>query len=154
MANALYYDILLGVKAAVDALELLIPVDSVNPCSARIQKLPWVKAPQVGIVVSPTRELVEMATNAEDDITYGVQVTVIQPSNSNLTENLNELLTIRETLIKAFQPTSTQAPLATVSNVFNVTIESGPIFDPTAFQAQFDIQALLLRFTARRQRGL
>ena len=154
MANALYYDILLGVKAAVDALQLTVPVDSVNPCQARIQKLPWVKSPQVGIVISPTRELIEMATNGEDDIAYGVQVTVIQPSNSNLTDNLNELLTIRETLIKAFQPTATQPPLATVASVFNVTIESGPIFDPTAFQYQFDIQALLLRFTSRRARGL
>lgn len=159
-ADAIYFQILEAVQAKIDALAFnsidKLLIDSVTEqITTYVSKFPWNRNDmRRGIHITPTRETIERVVNSSDDFAFGVQVTVVQASNQDLTTGIEEEMELRQRLIGAFQPTPTQEPLAGVSDVFDVVIEPGPVFDPSSFLNQHDVQALLLRFKVRRQRGL
>lgn len=147
----LYQQVLDAVADKIGALSLA----GLPSAEIFVRKLPWNKNnTEPGIHVTPTRETVDRVTTSHDDFGYGVQVTIVQPSNQNLTKNLETELDWRRSLIQAFQPTSVQLPLAGVGEVFDVRIEPGPVIDPSTFLLQYDVQAVLLRFFTREVRGL
>jgi len=149
--SPLYQQILDAVADKVGALSLSGLVSS----EVFVRKLPWNKnSVEPGIHITPTRETIEQVVTSHDDFGYGVQVTIVQPSNQNLTKNLETELDWRRSLIQAFQPTHVQLPLPGVGEVFDVRVEPGPVIDPSTFLLQHDVQAVLLRFFTREVRGL
>ncbi len=156
-SDALYQQILDAVANVIAGLDLSIDGDEVLDVYNR--KLPWNQANiEKGIHVSPTREQIIRTWNSANDIGHGVQVTICWPSNQKLIDNkgigLGEELLVRETLLRAFEPTPAQVPLTGVSEVYQAEVEPGPVIDPGSFINQFDVQALLLRFWCRVPRGL
>lgn len=146
-----YQQILDAVADQIGALSLA----GLPSAEVFVRKLPWNKNnTEPGIHVTPTRETIDRVTTSHDDFGYGVQVTIVQPSNQHLTKNLETELDWRRSLIQAFQPTHLQLPLAGVAGVFDVRIEPGPVIDPSTFLLQYDAQAVLLRFFTREVRGL
>lgn len=115
-----------------------------------IAKLPWVEndGNLPGIILTPVPEQEKPATNASDDIGYGVQVTIAQTSNRDLTANADRAYYWRETIMGLFR----QKRLSGVSNSYIATIEPKPVIDPTAFSNLFDATAFVVRVWTRKQR--
>lgn len=115
-----------------------------------IAKLPWIEADSQlpGVVLTPVPEIEKPATNASDDIGYGVQVTIAQPSNRNLTSDADRMFYWRETIMGLFR----HKRVSGVSASYNTLIEPKPVIDPAAFSNLFDATAFVVRVWTRKQR--
>jgi hypothetical protein len=115
------------------------------------QKLPWnLERITEGVYVSPVRETSSEANNIKDDVRYGVQITMFSASNKDLTTNLDRLLLWRQEISWAFR---SQAMPGMLAQVFDVTLEPGPVIDIGAWKEQFDASTLVLRCRSRESRG-
>lgn len=124
------------------------------------QKFPWnrgvllEKDELAAIWVTPLNDQIRPVLNQADDFGLGVQITAAQKTNQHLTDGLTADLLCRQQLINAFLPVAGQAALAGVAEVHDVRIEPGPVIDPAAFGAQYDVSAFVIRCFNRRTRGL
>lgn len=138
---------LTAVAAKLQALSLA----GIASSSIVVRKLPWNRNQIMpGLFVTPTQETLSPATNLRDDVGYGVQLTLVRPSNQDLSADLSTELAWREQVSRAFR----ESALADVDEVFTVRIEPGPIIDPASFAAQYDVQTLVVRCVAREARGV
>lgn len=105
-----------------------------------------------GIFVAPANERIAGAMNDADDFGLGIGVTVARKGNQDLTANLSAELLCREQIQNALLPSRGQPALAGVDDVYDVQIEPGPVIDPGAFLAQYDIGGFTARCINRRNR--
>jgi len=112
-------------------------------------KLPWATDDfnLPGVLLTPVPELEKDATNASEDIGYGVQVTIAQASNRNLTSNADRLFYWRETIAALFRNKR-----LSVSGCWKCSIEPKPVIDVAAFANLFDATAFTIRAWFRVQR--
>lgn len=145
--DSVYYRCLSAVAARLGALGL----SGIAGASIIVRKTPWNRNLAVpGIFVTPSSEAhIEPATNLRDDVSYGVQLTLVRASNQELSANLATELSWREQVSRAFRENT----LAGVDEVYTVRIEPGPVIDVASFAAQYDVQTLVLRCVARETRG-
>lgn len=145
--QAVYYRCLEAVAARLATLGL----GGIAGSSIVIRKTPWNRnLATPGIFVTPSSEVpIEPATNARDDIGYGVQLTVVRASNQDVSANLAAELSWREQISRAFR----ESALAGVDEIYTVRFEPGPVIDAASFAAQYDVQTLVLRCVARETRG-
>lgn len=142
MADAVFYACLVAVRDTIIALHL----DGVADTQIVWQKHPLNMAGITeGVFVSPVSETIAPATNRKDEIGYGVQVTMVQASNQDLTANANRFLLWREQIRQAFH----ERPLSGVDTVYRCRIEPASVFWPEGFRNQFDIGALVVRCFSR-----
>lgn len=115
------------------------------------EKLPWIENDSMlpGVILTPVPELEKNATNASDDIGYGVQVTVAQSSNRDLSTNRDRIYWLREKIAGLYR----NRRLA-VSGVgtYICSIEPKPVIDVAAFVNLFDATAFVVRVWVRTQR--
>lgn len=134
------YQCLTAVKTAIESLALAGDPPIV------IQKQPWNRGSlQEGIFLSPLPETISPATNCEDDVGYGVMVVLICASNQDLTGNLDQMLTWRESISQGLR----NQTLAGVPEVYNTRVEPSSVFWPEGFEQQYDVGALVVRCVAR-----
>jgi hypothetical protein len=140
-----------AVLAKIQAL----PLTGIDPLNWHKRKFPWNRATlQPGGFVTPMNDRWVPATNESDDVEYPIQVTVVRASNQDLELNLSSHLLWREQIRHALLPRAGFPALAGVSEVINVIVEPGPVFDSGAFANQYDVGALIVRCIARERRGL
>lgn len=111
-----------------------------------VRKLPWddgVAHP--GVFIVPVPEIEKPATNASDDVGFGVQITIAQTGNRYTEAYADQLYYWRETAMGLFR----SRRLAGVSDVHNCTIEPRPVIDPAAFAALVDATAFVVRAWVR-----
>jgi len=156
-ARTIHMRILIAVAEQVKRLNLEVLDDD---DAVKILKVPIdVKRLGAGCFVSPAIEKFDpMVENTSDDFGFGAQVTLIEASNQQLNgdteaglDEMDRFLLWRERVTDWFLPT-TEEPLAGVPEVHTITYEPGFLYDPTAFQNQYDAQAILLRCWYRKQR--
>lgn len=114
-------------------------------------KLAWGDDMSVpGVLLSPVPEMEKPgATNVDDDIGYGVQVTIAQSGNRDPATNKDRLFYWRETAAAALR----SKRLTAGAYVFHqVTIEPRPIVDPGAYAANVDATAFVVRCWYRSRR--
>ncbi len=142
MSDAVFYACLVAVRDTIRGLDLADVPDA---------QIVWQKHPlnmeslTSGVFVTPVPETITPATNRKDDVGYGVQVTMVQASNQDLTANTDRFLLWREKIRKAFQ----ERPLAGVASVYRCKIEPASVFWALGFQQQHDIGALVVRCYSR-----
>ena len=132
-----------------------LDIEGFTAAQIKKQKLPY-KRDRVaaGLFVTPTPEIYRPGvSNCEDDIGYGVAITMLQASNQSLEfdDDSDIFIRNRDRIIEHYLPT-TDVPLPAVPEVYTVEIEPGPVFDPGAFAAQFDGSGFVLRFWVRKLR--
>jgi hypothetical protein len=115
------------------------------------RKFPWdVNVNLPGVTLVPVPEIEKPATNASDDIGYGVQVTIAQTSNRKLSANADRLYYWREQAMATFR--RPPGRLSGVSVVYTLVIEPKAVVDPSSFVGQVDATAFVVRCWARVQR--
>ena len=160
MANATLYDILVAVKADLSALSLkgMPPANIIihKAITTKLRDLPAVRFPC--IVIAPWgRETMPPAagTNVRDDITYPVAIAMMaseatdneQPGQRQ-TQNLNQYLTWRETIISSFH----NQRLTTLCQ--QGFVQPLDIVDNTSWhQKNLWVSGLILNCTSRKTRG-
>jgi len=146
MPDAVFKQCLDATKTQIEGLTL----SGVANADIVVQKLPWDRnVTKPGIFIYPVPETLAQATNASDDVGYGVMVVMVQASNQNLTSNVNRLLTWRQQISRHFR----FQRLTGVSEVFQCLVIPQPVFSPGDFLNQFDVSALLIRCMSRESRG-
>jgi hypothetical protein len=125
------------------------------------RRFPWVRgAITTGVFITwgglkPERSYTEYggirATNLDVVKGYPAQITIVRPSNQDLSAD-DQWLQWRERADWAFLP-RTEPAAPGLPWVENILIEDGPILDAAAFNAQFDVQALVVRAVCRERRG-
>lgn len=115
------------------------------------RKLPWdVGVSLPGLFMTPVPELEKPATNKSDDVGYGIQITIVQASNRDLTANADRLYYWREEAMDTFR--SKRLAGAGDANIHLVDIETRPVIDPASFARQIDATAFVLRLWTRKAR--
>lgn len=146
MADAVFKQCLDAVTTQIKILSL----SGVSNDSIVVQKLPWDRnVTKPGVFIYPVPETLVQATNASDDVGYGVMVVMVQASNQNLTSNVSRLLTWRQQISRHFR----FQRLTGVSEIFQCLIVPQLVFSPGDFLNQFDVSALLIRCMSRESRG-
>lgn len=107
-----------------------------------------------GIFVAPANERINPVLNCADDFGEGIGITVARKGNQDLTAHLSAELLCRQQLANALLPSHGEQALPGVPDIYDVQIEPGPVIDPGAFLAQYDIGSLTVRCLNRRTRGL
>jgi len=116
-----------------------------------IRKLPWEDPSEddlPGVYLVPVPELIKDATNASDDYGFGVQVTIAQDSNRNLTANADRLFWWRETGMGLFY----NKRLSGIDGSYKCVVEPKPVIDPANFRDMVDATAFVVRVWVRKQR--
>lgn len=142
--------------AEIQALQLPAPWGSEAVAK---RKFPWNRGMLAGgekalVLVTPLNDRTRQVLNQSDDFEYGIQITAAVKSNEHLTEYLSADLLCRQQLMNAFFPVAGQAALSGVSQIYNVTVESGPVIDPASFDRMYDVSAFIIRCFERRTRGI
>lgn len=142
--------------AKIQALQLPAPWGSEAVAK---RKFPWNRGMLAGgekalVLVTPINDRTRQVLNQSDDFELGCQITAAVKSNESLTEHLSADLLCREQLMNAFLPVAGQLPLAGVPEIYNVTVEPGPVIDPASFDRMYDVSAFIIRCFNRRTRGL
>ncbi|MFQ5495929.1 MAG: hypothetical protein ACE5EX_11175 [Phycisphaerae bacterium] len=115
------------------------------------RKLPWdVGVNLPGLFMTPVPEIEGKSTNASDDVGYGVQITIVQASNRDLTANADRLYYWREEAMDKFR--SKRLAGSGDANIHLVEIETRPVIDPASFARQIDATAFVLRCWTRKTR--
>lgn len=145
-----------GIVAKLQTLTLPSPWESAAVVK---QKVPWNRGmvsltKDASIFVTPQSEQLTPILNTADDFGEGVQVTLVRKGNQHLTENLSAELRCRQQVANALLPAHGEQALPGVPDIYDVRIEPGPVLDAGAFQAQYDVGALVVRCLNRRSRGL
>ncbi len=114
------------------------------------KKVPWseddTKLP--GVLLTPVPEVEQNATNASDDIAYGVQVTIAQISNRDTEANADRIYYWRERLMGLFR----NKRVTGVTGSWKCTIEPKPVIDLPSFANLYDATAFVVRVWVRTQR--
>lgn len=136
-------------KQCLDAVGAVIQglvLTGISNTDVYVRKLPWNRnAVTPGIFITPKTETTIERANQTDDFGYGVQVTVVQKSNQNLTANLGAELLWRQQIRNAF----IEQRLTAVEEVYSVTYEPGSVILPEGFAAMYDVQAMIFRCKTR-----
>lgn len=133
----------LGITFAVGAGELA-------DASKQIRKVPWdLNLPTPNLIVSPVPETVQGGTNGEDDVVYGVMVTLVTKTNRDPVLHIYRELKWREQIRQAFH---NKIDWTTTTGIVICTVEPGEALIPEAFRINYDAQYLLLRCQVREVR--
>jgi hypothetical protein len=132
----------------------------VEPESIVIQKLPvdrrfgatgGIALPAV--VISPERETMDprVGTNALDDVTYTVRLTMFDRDNqeTTLAAHLDRYLAWREQIARAFR----NQRLNGVPEIFTASVEPTEVINAGEWAKNLFVSAVLLKFTSREPRG-
>ena len=145
--DAIHYQCCEAIQAFIQALSLT-GLDSAN---VKIQKFPKNRdGMAVGCYITPLRESREPADTGRDEISYRVQVTLVQASDGDLTSNLATELLWRQQITLAMS----EHPLTGVEEIHSVIVDPGPVVIPSAFLAQYDISTILLRCDCQLDRSV
>ena len=140
-------------KQCLDAIQTQIKtlgLSGVSNDNIVVKKLPWdhnVSKP--GVFIHPIRETLRQATNASDDVGYGIQVVMVQAANQDLTSNFNRILMWRQQISRHFR----YQRLPGVSEVHQCIVIPQDVISPGAFANQFDVSVLLIRCMCDEPRG-
>lgn len=140
---AIQYQCLERVRDVVRGLTLA----DVESASVVASKFPWTyTSMSAGVFCTPTAESNRPKTNVSNEIGYAVQVTCVQPSNEDLTGDLNRFLLWREQVRQAFK---TPPADLTAIGVYKTLVEPRAVLLPEAFARQYDAGAVVIRCFVR-----
>ena len=146
MADAIFKQCLDATTTQIKSLSL----SGVSNDNIVVKKLPWDRnVSKPGIFIHPVRETLRQATNASDDVGYGIQVVMVQAANQDLTSNFNRILMWRQQISRHFR----YQRLPGVSEVHQCIVIPQDVISPGAFANQFDVSVLLIRCMCDEPRG-
>lgn len=161
-SNPVYFRVTDGsgavLKQCLDAVQARIQglmLDGLDAANIVVGKAPSdLNLTLPAIQITPTgREAIDAAegTNRRDDVGYPVLVTIFAADNQDQTANLNQYLTWRQQIARAFR----NQRLPGVSEIVTATVEPDPVVDSAAwFERNLFVSSLLIRFLSREPRGM
>lgn len=150
MSDTLYQSLSMRcMQAILDRIQSL-GLPGIDELSFYIRKFPWnIQVTHPACLLYPVNERVAGGTNASDDVGIGIGITFTQPSNRDLSQNMDRLLFWRENTLAALH----NSRLEGICEVYLVTVETAnTVFDPFSFAAQYDATQLIARCMTRRLR--
>ena len=152
MADSIHFRLLEAVAHEIQQLCL----DGIDDANITLLQVPddkeqWLPS-LPGIIVAPFgQEQIEQATNASDDITYPVLVSILEAANQAQLTGLNQRLVWRECIIDHFLHNRLQFDVGT--QPFDQEVEPLAIVDPNAWgERQLYVSALVVRCKVRKTR--
>jgi len=136
--DAIHYQCCEAIQAFIQALSLT----GISSSNVKIQKLPRNRdGMAVGCYITPLRESREPVDTGRDEISYRIQLTLVQASDGDLTSNLAAELLWRQRITLGLS----EKALSGVAEIHSVLVDPGPVVIPSAFLQQYDISTILLR---------
>lgn len=159
MADAVHYDCLQGVQAAIQALTLTLPDASALPdAQVYLRKLPTDRAvplPAVIVAVPPSPETLDTpGAVGADDWGYPCWVVLVVAANGDLTIDGDYELRWRQQIRDTFHNRRPSAVVSALSvPLKRCVVEPGPVIDVSLFQqANVWVSSLLVRVVTREVR--
>lgn len=135
-----------------DAHQKILGLSLYNITSANtvVRKVPWdLNLATPSCIVSPTGETQIPGTNGEDDVEYGVMVTLCTRTNRDPDLHIYRELKWRQDVRQAFH---NKIDWCSLPSLILCTVEPGDALIPEAFRINYDAQYLLLRCRIREVR--
>ena len=154
--EAVFYQCLTAVRSRIRALAL----SGIADASIVAKKLPLPRAFRdtggialPAIIITPHRDRIDTAagTNARDEITYHVLVTIFAADNqeATLAASLDTYLKWRQRIHTAFR----NQRLTGVSSIVNCRVESYDVLHGPSWMDNLFVSGLILQFISRETRG-
>lgn len=141
-SNAVLYRALVAVRDVIQGLSL----SGIDNNDIVWRKVPWDREiDHPGIIVSPTKEALQPASNLRDDVDYPIMVTMIRVSNQHFTGGMDVFTLWRQQIRRALN----RKALSGVPEVYTTRVEHGSVILPEAFSRMYDVGALLVHCIAR-----
>ena len=145
-----------GVKALISGLSLA----TFDPTHIITAKLPWDQAfswavPKTpAIIVNVLADSNKLINTGQNEWQFDILVTIWRASNDNLIAPDGNHLLWRQQIASAFLPAAGRAALPGVTEVHNVEVLTGPVYEVGMFKSGYDCEQLTIRCYYRRNRGL